>query len=439
MSERWSFEKVGLGYRCWNEAIETEFRISHIKRSSETLSGELAVHTNLANVKTNKGLMHLARFNVLSSTSRSSLAKQLAARAPDHNMDWYDGLETLCQMVIKAEQQGEDVVYVGHETDEVEENHFLVEPLILNNQPSMIFGPGGSGKSVIALACALSLITGREIIPGIQPHRRGNAMYLDWETDKETINRRLHRIARGHGFPPPPLLYRASSRPFSEQVEAISALVDKHDIDLIVIDSAEKSMGAGHERADANEATMRLHEAVRLIGVSTLIIDHINKVDLRSKPGQATPYGSAFKTWMVRSSWEIRRVGDESDREHLKTVLFHAKSNDTALYAPLGIRIDYPPTGEKTITFSREDVDVEPESYGSAPVVIEKTVPEMVQELLAGGSMYQQSVIPDLIPSRNKLTVMKAVQRGLDKGVLVRDEKGFIGLAPVDDSLPLAI
>jgi hypothetical protein len=75
MSELTVFERQGLGYRLFAESIGTEFRISHIKRSSRTLEGDLAVSITMPGIKTVDGKLHLARFNMTSSPTRSSLAE----------------------------------------------------------------------------------------------------------------------------------------------------------------------------------------------------------------------------------------------------------------------------------------------------------------------------------------------------------------------------
>ena len=113
LSDRWSFEKVGLGYRCWSDEIQTEFRLTRLKRSHGDLTGELKITTNIKDVKTNNGVLLVTRLNVFSSTSKASLAKMLEKRTPGQDMDWFDGIEWLCQHVILAEQQGEPVIELG--------------------------------------------------------------------------------------------------------------------------------------------------------------------------------------------------------------------------------------------------------------------------------------------------------------------------------------
>ncbi|HEY4912720.1 MAG TPA: hypothetical protein VIJ91_02235 [Candidatus Dormibacteraeota bacterium] len=78
MSELTVFERQGLGYRLFAESIGTEFRVSHIKRSSGTLEGDRAVSITMPGIKTVDGKLHLARFNMTSSQTRSSLGSSSA-------------------------------------------------------------------------------------------------------------------------------------------------------------------------------------------------------------------------------------------------------------------------------------------------------------------------------------------------------------------------
>jgi len=410
---RWSFEKVGMGYRCWSDRIQTELRLTHIKRSRGDLTGELSVKTNLADVKTQKGnILHVARFNVLSSSSRSSLAKMLEKRSPTHDMDWFDGLEALCQNVIISETQGETITEVGLEAATPISMHYMVEPLILKGRPAMIFGPGGVGKSLLGLTCGLSVACGREIIPGIRPAVKGPVLYLDWETTAEVINDRIQAIAQGHGFKPMGMFYRRCVRPLADDAEELSAVVAQKGIVLVVVDSAAYAMGSQGEYGDANESVLRLHEAIRLIGVTSLIIDHVNKTDQRAKPGQATPYGSAYKTNAVRISWEVRKAPSVNG---LAINLYHAKSNDTALLAPIGLSLDW---SQDAITFRQSSVvEEEPEVFRS------DRCQDAILELLDEGEMELNKIISTLsaIPRE---TVRTTVYRMVRENLLTSPSRG---------------
>ena len=354
---RWSFEKLGMTYRCWNDTIQTEFRLSHVKRSRDSLSGILKVSTNLKGVKTVNGVLHAANFNVLSTSTRTSLANALDKRTPGFDLDWMDGLEWMCQHVIVGEERGEMIDEVGMDAPTPPNDRWCVEPLIMKGRPALLFGPGGVGKSLIALTCGLSVAYGREIIPGVPPAVHGPVLYLDWETTKDVINDRIQNIAAGHHFIPTSqsIYYRHCVRPLATDAEELSAIVAAKGIVLVIVDSSAYAMGAQGEYGDANESILRMHEALRIIGVTSLIVDHVNKTDAKAKGGAATPYGSAYQTNAARVSWEVRK---EPSAEGLRISLYHAKSNDTALLPPIGISLDWAPDA---ITFHKAEVVVEEE------------------------------------------------------------------------------
>jgi len=420
---RWRFEKLGLGYHCWNEDMGTDLNFTHIRRSRGDLQGELAISTRLANVKTNNGVLHVARFNVLSSSTRSSLATMLEKRTPGHDMDWFDALEMLCQGVIVAESAGEPVAEVGLDDPKPFGDHFMVEPLILKGRSALLFGPGGVGKSLIALACGLSVAAGKEIIPGIRPAVHGPILYLDWETTADVINDRIQAIARGHDFQPVPIHYRRCIRPLADDAEELSAIVASKRIQLVIVDSAAYAMGAQGEYGDANESILRLHEALRLIGGTAQIVDHVNKTDARSKGGTASPYGSAYKTNAVRTSWEVRK--GPSPEGELRINLYHAKSNDTALLDPIGITLDWT---YNSIRF-RESAVLEEEEDLTVSVAERETVKELILDLLSNGEKVQMQTFLKTYPRVTPNTMRGTMNRMVSKGEVKHEQGGWYMLA----------
>lgn len=417
MPERWQFERVGMGYRCWADVIQTEFQLTHIYRSRRgELTGQLSIKTNMEGVKTRNGVLHVARLNVLSSPSRSALAKLLEKRTNGLDMDWNDGIEWLCQSVIEAEAEGEEIDLVGHEPAGRVQDHFLVEPLVMKGRAALLFGPGGVGKSLIALTCALSVATGREIIPGISPAMHGPVLYLDWETTKEVINDRIQAIAAGHGFKPENVFYRHCVRPLADDAEQLSMFVAEKKIIFVVVDSAAYAMGAQGEYGDANESVLRLHEGLRIIGTASQIVDHVNKTDAKSKGGTASPYGSAYKTNAARISWELRKAVAS---QGLSVNLYHAKSNDTPLLEPRGIHLDWEPG---RIHFDANEVLPEEAPTG------ESTHQAIIETLEVYGRLTSSEVCQHL-SFVNAVTVRSNLSRMVARGQLAVSEGKYAIIA----------
>jgi hypothetical protein len=412
---RWNFEKLGMTYRCWNDTIQTEFRLSHVKRSRDSLSGILKVSTNLAGVKTVNGVLHAANFNVLSTSTRTSLANALEKRTPMFpNMDWFDGLEWLCQCVIVAEETGENIDEVGMDAPTPQSDRWCVEPLIMKGRPALLFGPGGVGKSLIALTCGLSVAYGLEIIPSIPPAMKGPVLYLDWETTKDVINDRIQNIAAGHHFTPTrnAVYYRHCIRPLATDAEELSAIVASKGIVLAIIDSSAYAMGAQGEYGDANESILRMHEALRIIGVTSLIVDHVNKTDAKTKGGVATPYGSAYKMNAARVAWEVRK---EASAEGLRISLYHSKSNDTALLPPIGISLDWAPD---SIMFHKVAVEAVP----VIPVADEDSMGKAVLEMCEDPT--SRATLIRMLSPNNPQVMDNLLHRYVDRGLLERTGRG---------------
>lgn len=371
--ERWSFSRVGLSYRVVAEEIESEIIASHLKRSGDGTHADIRVITNLEGVKTGKnGLLHAARFNLTSSTTRKSLAKLLEERTQGHDMDWYDGLEMLCQQIMEAESVGQPYEELGFK-QEKQRQKYALDPLVPANVASLLYGPGGSGKSILALGLALSVKMGREIVPGIAPALKGNVLYLDWETDAAVINERLLDICSGLGVEPVGVIYRRCFRPLHQEAEEIANAVAEREIVYVVIDSAGMAMGGVGENRDANESTLRLFDAIRHLGVTAQVIDHVSKQEMRSSTGQVvgrTPYGSVYKTNLARSTWEIRNTASEGDA--FPTIsLFHTKANDSRLHDPIGLEIRWE---QGKITFHEADLSIPTTAVPDSAGMLERMI-----------------------------------------------------------------
>jgi len=412
MSEN-AFSRMGMGYVLRADPIFTELRAGHLKRSSGELHGELAIRTKLPDVKTVDGLLHQARFNFSSTTTRDRLSKVLKQRTPNIDVDWFGLLEEFCQHVLEAEVAGEPFIEIGTRRMERSAANYALDPLVPLGVAALLYGPGGAGKSLIALTGCVSVAAGREVLPGIAPALKGPALYLDWETDAHVVNERVLAIAAGHGFEPPTLTYRRCRRPLADDAEDLAAMVERRGIVYMVIDSAGMAMGTGGEYGDANESTLRLFEAIRHINISTLIVDHVSKSELRSrgKVRGLLPYGSIYKINLSRSAWELRGE-DEDESGDIRVGLINTKVNDARLHAPIGLRIDWDP---ERIHFSEDEYS---ESYTGGG-----TLTEQVLEILADGQALTVPQMSRYLGGADAATLRVTMKRLKDKGLAVSDEE----------------
>lgn len=427
---RSEFSRSGLGYMLSLDEISTNLRVHRIKRRSEETSAEIVIRTRFKGVKTIDGVLHAARFNLSSSLSRERLGKLLAMRTPGIDIDWFHFLEELAQRTLMAEAAGDPVVEIGHLAVDRSTPKFAIDPLMPLGAPTLLYGPGGSGKSLIAATCAMSVAGGRELIPGFAPAIKGKVLYLDWETNKDTVNKRLIAIAAGHEIEVPRgILYRRQYRPLADDAEDLSSVVTEHGIIFVIIDSAGSAIGPQGDYGDANEGALKLFEAIRFLGqVSTLIVDHVSKQELvlAGKRGKV-PYGSVYKINYARQAWELRPVEKKEKDEPLRVAFHDFKRNDTAEHDPIGMRVDWQ---TDTITFAADDLAAMTPEMPAAQDKDDGTVADSIMELLTGARMRAPQIADNL--NRSPGVIRQTLKRDAR---FERDDRGYWIIAR--DHIPL--
>jgi hypothetical protein len=251
--------------------------------------------------------------------------------------------------VLKAERAGEPVVVVGNRPRRASVP-WLIEPLLVVGKPTILFGPEGVGKSYIAAAVAASYRLGHPIIPQWRPAGNGQVLVLDWEDDEDEWNDRLRRLTDGCGEEPVDLVYRYGRGPLADDVEEITRLVAEHHVGLVIVDSISKAAPPGREGGDPSDTANRLFSALRYIGGTSLLIDHVTKV--AGTKGADRPYGSVFKPAWARVTFDVTRVDDPGNPDIGHLVLTNRKRNSGPRTARLGLAINY---GEDMVRFSHED------------------------------------------------------------------------------------
>jgi hypothetical protein len=328
-------ERFGLGYRAVHEH-GVELELTRIRESREGLGGELLVRWRHGQDERARHI-HQARFNLLSGQTRTGTAKQLAGRTPGAGIDWEAILERFCFDVIADVRRPAGRQKVGRMPRQATE--YMIDPILPFGKGTIVFGPGGTGKSTLAAAIAVSVQTGREVVTGWRP-MSAPVLVLDWEASADDWNARVDQIASGIGIDPIEIEYWPQSRPLADNVHQVSEVVTEMGAGLIIVDSVGLAAGSGREGGDANESALTLFSALREIGVTALLIDHVTGESLSREGAISKPYGGIYKVNMARSVFEIRREKDpEGDAAEL--VLIHTKVNDGQKLKPMGLRYEY--------------------------------------------------------------------------------------------------
>ncbi len=287
--------------------------------------------------------LHRSRLNLSSLSQRDSLARMLRRRFPVDGVDWPEIVEQVAVAALDLYRAGEPVVMVGR-MPRAPGPRYLVEPLLLDGELNLLYGPGATGKTTLAVALAL---TAQERVPvlGLTPPQEPvRGLFFDWEQSPDAIDSLVKQIAAGTGLSVvPELAYRRCVGALADQVEDLRRAVAEQRARFVIVDSAGAACGGEPESA---EVVLRLANGLRALGVTVLLIDHV------PKEGE-DPFGSVYKVNAARMVWRVRRQ-QEVGEDEIQVGLFNTKSNLTRKHRPLGWRLRFDNEAE-AITVTRID------------------------------------------------------------------------------------
>lgn len=413
------FEPYGLGWRAVMGDGTIRITVRRLRHDHGALKGYIDVEYRTRGSPKGTPPERLAGelVNLSLGRDRTSFANRLTERKP--GLDWRNMIDAFCIEVEHRDDLGEEAVWIGNLPAPID-GGWLIEGLLERAQNNEIHGDGSVGKSWIALAAAVSVTTGLEVIPGFKPLLRGNVLYCDWETDQDTHNARVQQISRALGLasPYPQIRYLRMDGPFADATEKVLREIHAHDIILVILDSVEAAMGGSTGAgAPLNEGPNKIHRGLRRLGrITTLVVDHISAEQVANKGVNRKAYGSIFKRNWIRRSWDLKQAREPSDgKRHLG--LFYAKANngDDTL-PPIGLRWT---VNAEEAYWEREAIE-EPELEASLPLG------DRIAAYLSREGPCQQSAVVGAMHGAPRTSVISALTR---QDRFYKNERGLWDLA----------
>lgn len=360
-----AFRREGLGY-LYEPVIGDglgglRLRIDYLKRGIENHSGEITIESTLPGMS---GLLHQARYNLVSSTAQGNLVKAIKGivqDSPDEALPWSRWVREFFAYTLKAEREGEPFQRTGPDVPRRVRLAPLVQRLVPQGQNTLLYGPGGVGKGWIAVGLAASVALGLPFA-GFET-QQANVLYCDWEDGFDVFLDRVGAISAGLSVKPPENIhYRECYGSLREQTHQLARHVAEEHIGLLVVDSVEMAAATSGEQATYEDRARGLFEALRAMRagltrpLAVLLIDHVSEAGRQQSKGASKPYGSVFKTNWSRLAWEVRKQQDAEDlTSHLG--LYQWKSNHTATMSALGLCIEWDdPFEPDSVTISSDEV-----------------------------------------------------------------------------------
>lgn len=316
----------GVGYQLQITDLGIQFDCTRVRTRYDETYGLLTVRANFRGARVIEDhILSSADFNLSSLRSRQDRAKHLHDRASADSIDWLGLLEDLCLRVLNHEERGQPEIALEDIPCDVERSAEIEGgslPL-LRTHPTIWFGDGAAGKSLLALFAAIDLA-----------QRGQRVLYCDWELDGESHAHRLRRFVGATPGLRDHLIYRRCERSFQREALQIRDVIAKRKITFLVCDSIGFAAEGAPESAEAATGYFR---ALRECGpIGSLHLAHMN----RSEQGDQKPFGSIFWHAGARATWFLKRTAaDES--ESMMVAFHHRKSNLGKLRPAFGRRITF--------------------------------------------------------------------------------------------------
>lgn len=367
-----TFKALGEGcYRFYVPHLRAALEVDYLRRDGGQLKGEILVRCEMSGARAIDGVLTVTDLNLSSTRTRSAFAKDLVglSRFKDGEEEWRAVVEEFALRILSAERNGTPAVLLADVLPPTAERLLYVDGLpLLKDHPMILFGDGGTGKSLLALHFA-----GRLALKG---HKVG---LFDWELDAGE-----HRLRLGQLFPNPlpRIIYARCSHPLCREVERLRRIVKDADLEYIIMDSIGFACDGPPEAA---EQAMRYFQALRTLGrLGSLHIAHVKSgfegADLR-------PFGSIYWHNGARSTWNVKLASPDSDQPGLQLALHHRKSNTTGRMRSVGFEMRF---HADSINVEQLDLREVPELASQLPIA------ERVRAALKSGIRTRKELLEDL-------------------------------------------
>ena len=362
------------GYLLKWEAEEVAINVNRIRSHSDgSVKAEIVVQT------TKNGFhphLHQSMLNLLADRSRVSLANTLKTKYP--KADWPTMLEQMCVLVLARIRRGEEMEELLTSADDVVPPEYVMKPFLVKHFPTIIFGDRSSAKSLTAaiMSTILLLPWADNPLRWQAPGRSIKSLWLDWETDRNTVLWQLTRVQIGMALPPLAVQYRRMSATLSHDVDQVQKYITESNAEVLVIDSL--SLACAGELKESGPAAM-FWQAMRKLktskgeAITSLILAHTSKEQGIKK----TVVGSFMFEAQARVIWEARK--SEQDEDSIDVALFHRKPPPfDRIHKPLGYKA----------TFTESTIAVTPENPKDVKAFSDAlSLQEQITDALKGGSM----------------------------------------------------
>ena len=358
-------------------------------------------------------LLSSNRIDCLSTTHKANLVKQLLSIGyvgeDTYCMDWERKVNDIALAVMQHCRKDMPAVEVRIESDIALAPEYVIKPVLYRGLPNIIFGDYASLKSLTAMSMSyIAQLPYTENGLGLYPGRETSTccLWLDYEGQRDSFKRQWAAIQRG--FMPDSdleviILYKEMTVPLADAIPTVRDEMMSNNIEMLIIDSLGPAAGGN---LNDPEPAIRYHEALRLLGGTSLTLAHNSKDPTTDSK---SVFGSVFFSNLARSIWQCK--AEKEPLENRATVsLKQIKASLSQLHGAMGLAFDFDEENNR-ITVTKADLG-ETSLCGELPLTVR------IKNLLRTGSMSNKDIADSLGAKQDsvkaKLHVMK------QKGIIVK-------------------
>jgi hypothetical protein len=328
--------EYGLGYRYHWAIEQIEITVDAVREEKGNVHGEMTISTVQPD---GTRPLTIKTLQLTGSRSTSDLAKHLASMAAGITEAQAKAfVEWAATTSVVRYRQGEPVLTMNGRAP-ISHIPWRLQPLVYEKMPTVVYAPGGTGKSYLALFIGLLTVQGGPFLGTDRPSRlnavQGGCLYLDWEGSPDAFQLRLSRLVTAHlDLANVEMQYLSMRRPLADDLLTVQRHVKNYASKLLIIDSLALASGGDINSPDS---AIRFFSALRSLHCSSLIVAHVAKTETGN--GKSI-FGSVFFTNLARSVFEVEPHQDEGSLMK-RLVLRHTKCNEGARQAPLAFSFDF--------------------------------------------------------------------------------------------------
>lgn len=362
---------------------------------------------------TGDALLHTTKANLLSTSTMGQISKRMAQHSED--IPWQQVLTYISAHTMELQRRGEPEVVIEPDLENITHPGYFVEPIVLKNSPSVIYGDKGVNKTTLCLALLGLIATNYPDSPsGLFPTEQTNVGLLDWEANQSLTKFTLARLIKGGTIPFFKLPYLRCQQTLADDIERIANFIRQYDIKVILIDSLGQAAGSDKFDSAGKGVALKFFECLRKLNVTPLIIAQNAKSETENKK---TIYGSVYFTYYARNIFELKAKVDELNEDSIHLALLHQESNYSKRYSPLGFRLDYTDT----------TIKIESEPISISEFLEKASQTKALLEFLRDGAKSVKAISTELGLSDNRARVL--LSRSKKRGLIINLGSGMWGLA----------